>query len=100
MYKEERDMLEEETRKTDECNIEEFGTQNISEKAIAILGDRWWPQAAKQERDKSIKTFLCHIWKQSIECPTVGCVSIRSRNGALSRKGCVVNGQMTKAINK
>ena len=27
-------------------------------------------------------------------------VSIRSRNGALSRKGCVVNGQMAKASNK
>ena len=30
----------------------------------------------------------------------VGGVSIRSRNGAPSRKGCVVNGQMTKASNK
>ena len=27
-------------------------------------------------------------------------VSIRSRNGAPSRKGCVVNGQMTKASDK
>ena len=30
----------------------------------------------------------------------LGGVSIRSRNGAPSRKGCVVNGQMTKASNK
>ena len=31
----------------------------------------------------------------------VGGVSIRTRNGASSRKGsCVVNGQMTKASNK
>ena len=30
----------------------------------------------------------------------VGDVSIRSRNGAPSLKGCVVNGQMTKASNK
>ena len=29
-----------------------------------------------------------------------GDVSIRSRNGAPSRKGCVVNGQMTKTNNK
>ena len=27
-------------------------------------------------------------------------VSLRSRNGALSRKGCVANGQMTMASNK
>ena len=27
-------------------------------------------------------------------------VSIRSRNGAPSRNGCVVNGQITKASNK
>ena len=32
--------------------------------------------------------------------PNVGGVSIRSRNGAPSLKGCVVNGQMTKASNK
>ena len=29
----------------------------------------------------------------------LGCVSVRSRNGAPSRKGCVVNGQKTKASN-
>ena len=30
----------------------------------------------------------------------VGGVSIRSRDGTPSRKGCVVNGQMTKATSK
>ena len=30
----------------------------------------------------------------------VGGISIRSKNGASSRKGCVVNGQMAKASNK
>ena len=36
------------------------------------------------------------------ERPNVGGISNRSRNGAPSRKGCVVNGQMTinKASNK
>ena len=29
-----------------------------------------------------------------------GGVSVRSRNGAPSRKGCVINGQMTKASNQ
>ena len=41
-----------------------------------------------------------HIWKNRNERPNVGGVSIRSRNGAPSRKGCVVNGQITKASNK
>ena len=36
-----------------------------------------------------------NVWKQRNERPTVGGVSIRSRNVAPSRKGCVVNGQMT-----
>ena len=41
--KEERDALEEEMRKLDECDMEEFGRLESSEKTIAILGDRWWP---------------------------------------------------------
>ena len=40
-----------------------------------------------------------HMEKRN-ERPNVGGVSIRSRNGAPSRKGCVINGQMTKASNK
>ena len=35
MYKEERDVLEEMT-KTDECEMEKFGTLHSSEKTIAI----------------------------------------------------------------
>ena len=49
-------------RKIDECGMEKFGTLNIiinsSEKTIAILGDRWWPQTAKQEGDKISKKFI------------------------------------------
>ena len=41
-----------------------------------------------------------YIWKKRNERPNVGGVSFRSRNGAPSRKGCVVNAQMTKASNK
>ena len=45
-------------REIDECDMEEFDTLDSSEKTIAILlGDKWWPQAAKQERDKTSKTF-------------------------------------------
>ena len=53
IYKEERDALE--MRKLDECDMEEFGRLESSEKAIAILGGRWWPQAAKQDEDRISK---------------------------------------------
>ena len=46
------------------------------------------------------KKFVCNIWKRRNERPDVGGVSTRSRNGAPSRKGCLVHGQMTKASNK
>ena len=58
-----------------------------SEKTIAILGDRWWPQTTKQDDDRIGEQFLCSIWKKRKERPNVGGVSIRGRNGAPSRKG-------------
>ena len=87
-------------RKIDKCGMETFGTLDSSEKTIAMLGDRWWPQTAKQEEDKITKKCLCSIWKERSERPNVGGVSRRSRSGAPSRKECVVNSQMTKASNK
>ena len=54
MCKEERHVLEEEMREIDDCDTEEFDTLDSSEKKIDISGDRWWPQAAKQEGDKTI----------------------------------------------
>ena len=57
MYKEERDAVEE-MRKLDECDMEEFGKLESSEKTIAILGDRWWPQTAKQDGDRISKQFF------------------------------------------
>ena len=45
IHKEERDVSE--MRKLDECDMEEFGRLESSEKTIAILGDIWWPQTAK-----------------------------------------------------
>ena len=44
--------------------MEEYDTLDNSEKTIAILGDRWWPQAAKQEGDKKDQKVSCNIWKQ------------------------------------
>ena len=38
-------------RKLDEGDMEEFGRLRISEKTIAILGDKWWPQTAQQDGD-------------------------------------------------
>ena len=38
IYKEERDALEEEMRKFDGCDMEEFDRLETSEKTIAILG--------------------------------------------------------------
>ena len=90
-------------RKLHVCDMEEFGRLESSEKTIAILGDRRWPQTAKQDGDRMSKQFLCNIWKkrdERDERPKVGGVFITSRNGAPSRKGIVVNGQMTKASNK
>ena len=55
-------------KEIDECDMEEaFDTLNSSEKTIAILGDRRWPQAAGQEGGKISKRFPCNIWKQRIE---------------------------------
>ena len=61
IYKEGRDALEEETRKLEVSDIEEFSRLEGSEKTIAILGDRWWPQTAKQDGDRISKQFLCSI---------------------------------------
>ena len=74
-------------RKFDVCEMEDFGRLETSEKTIAILGNRWWPQTAKQDGDRTSKQFLCNIWKKGHERPNVGGVSIRNRNVAPSRKG-------------
>ena len=69
--------------------------------AIAILGDRRWPQqAAKQERDKICKTKRVVHGNNVMSARLSEEVSIWSRNGAPSRKGFVVNGQMTMASKK
>ena len=69
--------------------MEEFGKLENSEKTIAILGDRWWPQTAKQDGDRISTQFLCSIWKKRDERPNVGVVSIRSRKVLrLERDAC------------
>ena len=48
LCKAEHNVLREETRKIDGCDVEKFCTLLIdsSEKTIYIIGDRWWPQTA------------------------------------------------------
>ena len=65
LYKEERDALDE-MRKIDNCDIEKFGTLHSSEKTIAILGDKWWPQKASQEGEKISKFFFCVIHGKNV----------------------------------
>ena len=57
--------------------MEEFGRLEGSEKAIAMLEGRGWPQTAKQDGDRISKRFLCNIWKKGNERPNVGGVFIR-----------------------
>ena len=56
IYKEERDALE--TGELDECDMEEFGRLESSEKTIAIVGDKWWPQTAEQDGDRISKQLF------------------------------------------
>ena len=57
-------MVDEEMRKLYECDMEDFGRLEGSEKTIAILED-WWPRTANQEGDKTINSF-CVIYGKSV----------------------------------
>ena len=61
--------------KFDVCDTEEFGRLEIREKKIAILGDRWWPQTANQDGDRTSKQSLRNVWEKRNERPHVGGVS-------------------------
>ena len=58
-------------RKIAEGEMEKFGTLNGREKTIAVLGDRWWPQTAKQEGDKMSKKFPCNTWENVMSAQTL-----------------------------
>ena len=53
LYKEERVVLKEEMRELDDCDMEDFGTQDSSDKTVTLLEDGWRSQAAKHEGDKN-----------------------------------------------
>ena len=74
-------MIEEEMSKIDERGLEKLGTLHSSEKTIAILGGRWWPQTAKRKGRYIRIFFLCNIWKNVMSVQMLE-VSLRSQNGA------------------
>ena len=69
--------------KINESDMEKFGTLDSSEKAIAILVDRWWPQTAKQEGRKMSKNFHVPHGENVMSAQMLE-VSIRSGKGAPS----------------
>ena len=79
----------EEMREVKEGGIKSFDALDSREKTIAILGDRWWPQTVNQDGNKICKRSLYNVSKKRNERLHVERVSIRSRNGAPSRKGRV-----------
>ena len=79
--------------------------RDLSDLSVRCVGglmrEEWWV----------LSNWCSRVWDVAVgrrhdnippplEHPNVGGVSIRSRNGAPSRKGCVVNGQMTMTSNK
>ena len=58
-------------KKADECDMEEFGTLENSEKTIAILGGRWWPQTTKQDGDRISKQFYVIHGKSEMSVQTL-----------------------------
>ena len=55
----------------------------------------------KQQGDTTRKTFLrVKYLKKRKERPNVAGVSVRSRTAAPLRKGCIVDGHISKASNK
>ena len=42
-----------------------------SEKTIAVLGDRWWPQAAQEEGDKVSNTFCITRRRNTLSARTL-----------------------------
>ena len=69
-------MLEGEMRDVNEGGMESLDALDSREKTIAVLGDRWWPQTAKQDGDKICRRFFCSVSKKRNEYLVVGGVSL------------------------
>ncbi|CAM9301422.1 unnamed protein product [Sphacelaria rigidula] len=101
LYKEERDVPEGKMQDMNEGGMKSSDALDSSGKTMAVLEKIWWLQMAIQDRGKMCKRF-CVKYKRNVrnEHRHVGGASIRSRDGARSRRGCIVNGQTTKTSNK
>ena len=84
----------EETRKTDECGIEEFGRLFVEciDEMMLKLGDRLWPQTDKREGDRIRKKSLRRVCQKRDERPAVGGVAINSEKGDNIHLVCVADG--------
>ena len=60
LYEEEWDVLEGDMRDLKKSSMKSFDALDSREKTIAILGDRWWPQTAKQDGDKICRSCLLY----------------------------------------
>ena len=76
---------------TQHCELKTF--------SLIIIGSKSMPGYLPTIASR-VKMTLPSLPLSRNERPNVGGVSIRSRNGAPSRKGCKVNGEMTKASNQ
>ena len=56
-----------EMRDLDQNGMKSFDALDSREETLAILGDRWWLQTAKQDGDKICRTFLCRVWMKRTE---------------------------------
>ena len=52
----------------------ETSRRELSEGTMSILGDRWWPQKAKQGGYKVSKVLLCKIWKNAMSSRSWRCL--------------------------
>ena len=63
IHKKERNVLEKDTRKFDQCDMEKIGRLESAKTTTANLGNSWWPQTGKQEGDDKSKLFNAIYWK-------------------------------------
>ena len=59
-------------RELDESDMDRFVTLDSSEKTIDVPGDRWRPQATKQEGGKISKTLYFALSAQPLEGSQLG----------------------------
>ncbi|CAM9811870.1 unnamed protein product [Sphacelaria rigidula] len=69
-------------RHVNEGGMKSFDALDSSEKTMAKVGAKWWPQTAKQDGDQISKRFLCSVWTKGDGHLNVRGDPVRSRNAA------------------